>query len=472
MGFETQASLQIKLDKCLQIIRKYDWLINSYVLDFYVDDHWGKLPPSWRSYFEEVSPEQLCFLLSFDTTQQATNKVNKVWPLTILALRQTFQQLCIDRRQQCRESLPSSPLLTHPKLKHIFTKGVKPKKRHELETMASLCNQICQEHPVDFVVDFGAGLGHLARNLSYAYNIKVCCLEMQTKLNKQAYEMDDYMEKLKKKYVPDVPSQKPEHVDLCLTAEMSPEEFLQTIEKNMEIQDRNYQFGIIGLHPCGDLGAILMRMFIKCQQAKFLNFVGCCYMKLSSAECCGGESKLSSSSGKDYGYPLSNYLRRNIASSMLSYEAREISCHAMELYHERLSLKDYEYLKVHSFRAATERIIVKHYPELRHTRLSSVKHMPDMSFPDYFYKAVKDLPCSSIPLSDLNTPTTQNDLRNWKNIVIFYTLRLFFAPLIESVILYDRMLFLMENDCQVQINAIFDPRLSPRNHITTALKNR
>ncbi|XP_005182182.1 methyltransferase-like protein 25B [Musca domestica] len=457
---ETQATLQAKLNKCLQIIRKYDWLINSYVLDFYVNDHWGKLPPAWRLYFEELPPEQLCYLLSSDSNQQTGT--TKVWPLSILALKEAFKGLCIDRKQKCRESLPSSPLLDHAKLKHVFNKGVKPKKRHELESMASLCKQICQENPVDFVVDFGAGLGHLARNLGYAYNIKVCCLEMQSKLNKQAYEMDENMEKLKKKYVPDIPSQKPEHVDLCLTADMNPEEFLETIERSMRIENKDYTFGIIGLHPCGDLGAILMRMFLKCKQAKFLNFVGCCYMKLSTAEC----------RAADCGYPLSNYLRSNNTRSTLSYEAREISCHAIELYHERLSLKDYEYLKVHSFRAATERIIVKHYPELRHTRLSSVKHLPDMSFSDYFYKAVKGLPCSTIPLCDLNTCTTQNDLFHWKNIVIFYTLRLFFAPLIESVILYDRMLFLMENGCHVQINAIFDPRLSPRNHITTALKSR
>ncbi|XP_061392962.1 methyltransferase-like protein 25B [Musca vetustissima] len=459
---ETQATLKTKLDKCLQIIRKYDWLIDSYILDFYVDDHWGKLPKAWRTYFEDLPPEELCYLLNTDSTKSTTT--SRVWPLSILALKQAFKELCIDRKQKCRESLPRSTLLDHPKLKHIFIKGVKPKKRHELESMASLCKHICQENPVDFVVDFGAGLGHLARNLGYAFNIKVCCLEMQTKLNAQAYEMDDNMEKLKRKYVPDIPSQKPEHVDLRLTADMSSEEFLHTIEKNMKLEnDKNYTFGIIGLHPCGDLGAILMRMFLKCRQAKFLNFVGCCYMKLTSSECCNGG---------DYGYPLSNYLRANNSRSKLSYEAREISCHAIELYHERLSLKDYEYLKVHSFRAATERIIIKHYPELRHTRLSSVKHVPDMQFADYFYKAVKDLPCATIPLCDLNTSITQTDLLNWKNIVIFYTLRLFFAPLIESVILYDRMLFLMENDCQVQINAIFDPRLSPRNHITTALKNR
>uniref|UniRef100_A0A1I8Q3N7 Methyltransferase domain-containing protein n=1 Tax=Stomoxys calcitrans TaxID=35570 RepID=A0A1I8Q3N7_STOCA len=464
---EQQINAQIKLDNSLKIIREYDWLINAYVLDFYVDKHWDKLPHAWRKHFENMPPEQMCFLLedNDDKSQATATKVNSVWPLSLLALKAAFQWLCIGRRRTKKDILPRSHLLDHPKLKHIFNKGVKPKKRHELDSMAALCKHICQDTPVDFIVDFGAGLGHLARTLGYAYNIKICCLEMQTKLNKQAYAMDDHMDKLQRKYADEICCQKPEHVDLCLTADMEAKEFLHTIETKLGLANSSYRFGIIGLHPCGDLGAILMRMFLKCKQAKILNFVGCCYMKLTTND----DSVVPK---QTYGYPMSAFLRKNISFSKLSYEAREISCHAIELYRERLSLKDYEYLKVHSYRAATERVIRQYYPELRHTRMNNVRHIPGMSFEDYFYKAVKGLPCEQLSPSHLCTSTTESDLRNWKNIVIFYTLRLFFAPLIESVLLYDRMLYLMENDCKVDINAIFDPRLSPRNHITTATKTR
>ncbi|XP_075168374.1 methyltransferase-like protein 25B [Haematobia irritans] len=456
---EIKTTLQVNLDSSLQIIREYDWLINAYVLDFYVDNHWEKLPKAWTLHFENLPPEQLCYLLD-----DGSSSSKCTWPLSILALKAAMQKLCIERRRSNSVPLPSSSILNHPKLKHIFNKGVKPKKRHEIETMASLCQNISEDIPVDFIVDFGAGLGHLARTLAYGYNIKMCCLEMQTKLNQQACEMDNHMDKLKSKYANDILSQKPEHVDLCLTADMSPEDFLNTIETALRISSKQYRFGIIGLHPCGDLGPILMRMFLKCDQAKFLNFVGCCYMKMTTQD--------APSPSNVYGYPMSEYLREKPTLSKLSYEAREISCHAIELYNERLSLKDYEYLKVHSFRAATERMIRKYYPKYSRTRMNNVKYVPGMNFAEYFYKAVKGLPCEKLPSQNLETSSTENDLRNWKNIVIFYTLRLFFAPLIESVILYDRMLYLMENDCQVQINAIFDPRLSPRNHITTAMKLR
>ncbi|TMW39320.1 hypothetical protein DOY81_015600, partial [Sarcophaga bullata] len=115
------TDLQIKLQKSLNIIRKYDWLINSYVLDFYVDDHWSKLPNSWRECFTSLPPEDLCFLLDSDTN----NAVNRVWPLSLLSLKRAFKELCVRRQQTCKHTLPSSSLLTHPKLKHIFNKGVK-----------------------------------------------------------------------------------------------------------------------------------------------------------------------------------------------------------------------------------------------------------------------------------------------------------------------------------------------------------
>lgn len=38
----------------------------------------------------------------------------------------------------------------------------------------------------------------------------------------------------------------------------------------------------------------------------------------------------------------------------------------------------------------------------------------------------------------------QKDLNMWKHVVIFYTLRLILAPLVESIILMDRIIFLQE----------------------------
>lgn len=136
---------------------------------------------------------------------------------------------------------------------------------------------------------------------------------------------------------------------------------------------KNFTFGIVGLHPCGDLGATLIKLFLSCKQAKFLNIVGCCYMKLTTKRT--GERVPT-------GYPLSEFLRisSNKPVSHLSYEAREISCHATEVYTERLANGNYNDLKIHSFRAAAERVLTKRWPELKHVGLRSVKHSNGMTF--------------------------------------------------------------------------------------------
>lgn len=203
------------------------------------------------------------------------------------------------------------------------------------------------------------------------------------------------------------------------------------IAKHLESE---FEFGIVGLHPCGDLAAILINFFLRCPEAKFVNLVGCCYMKLTC------------SSQRDpyvsVGYPLSSYLMHRIQiSNYLSYESREIACHAIEQYEMRLRADDFEYLRVHSYRAAIEKIICEHWPQWRHSGLRSIKHLT--TFQAYCKDAINHLGIT-IPEEAITAEETEDNLANWKRVVIFYTLRLTFAPLVESIILYDRALYLLE----------------------------
>ncbi|XP_055916823.1 methyltransferase-like protein 25B [Eupeodes corollae] len=448
--------LKENLEISLQIIQKYRWLIDTYVLDFYVDNHWSKLPNSWQNHLEPLDPHDLANILS------GNNESSSVRPLSILCLMSLMKKLCISRDIANFASSETYPfILDHPKLKNLFTKCVKPKKRHEIAKMAKVCNKSYIDNSVDFVVDFGAGLGHLARVLGYAYGVQVCCLEMQDSLNDQARIIDSQFEVIASKFLSSEQRQhfrRPVHVAMTLTSSLSPDEFVDTITNALKIsKGSTFTFGIIGLHPCGDLGAILIQMFLKCKQAKFLNFVGCCYMKLSTGLI------------PNPGYPLSDFLRNKTNISRLTYESREIACHAAEVYCDRLRSELYEDLKVHSFRATIEKIFAKYWPELKHTGLRSVKHAKGMSFDDYVKRATNGLNII-VPDEDIDSEVTQNDLSQWKRIVIFYTMRLLFAPLVETVVLYDRILYLKEKGLSVSIAAIFDPRLSPRNHITSATK--
>lgn len=199
--------------------------------------------------------------------------------------------------------------------------------------------------------------------------------------------------------------------------------------------DKNFRFGIIGLHPCGDLASILTNFFLQCPEAKFLNLVGCCYFKITTA--CDRLNK------NEIGYPLSKYLSGANIPAHLSFEAREIACHANEVYGMRLSDKNYENLRVHSFRAAIEKIICKYWPEKKHSGLRNIKRLT--TFKEYCELAVNHLNDVKIPEHEIHAPDTLHNLNNWKLIVIFYTLRLMLAPVVESVILYDRIQCMLEH---------------------------
>lgn len=212
--------------------------------------------------------------------------------------------------------------------------------------------------------------------------------------------------------------------------EIDAAQFVEMIRDAFDVEkDAPFRFGLIGLHPCGDLATYLIKLFLSCSEAHFIKVVCCCYMKLSTKE----------DHCQDYGFPMSAFSK--MIDLKLSYEAREIACHAIEQYCQKLDT-DYEELKVHAFRAALERIIVSVHPELKHSGLKSTKVF-NMSFQQYCARATTGLGIE-LPQAELESEETRTNLALWERVVKFYTLRLMLAPLIESIILYDRRLFLLE----------------------------
>lgn len=73
--------------------------------------------------------------------------------------------------------------------------------------------------------------------------------------------------------------------------------------------------------------------------------------------------------------------------------------------------------------------------------------------------------------SDFQNPRIKCFLSQWRLIVIFGALRTMLAPLVETVVLLDRFLFLSENNLPPILKPIFDARLSPRNFLLLSVKN-
>lgn len=172
-------SLKQNLSDAVIVINTYQWLIDAYVLDYYTEDHWALLPSSWRLFFDNLEDvSQLAdILLNLDGPVLSS----QVLPLSLLTLIKCVRKLSASRTAPIKVTNPSqkSPL------KHLY-KQVKDKKCHEIDRMAVLTACTAKKCDTIYVVDFGAGLGHLARILSFQHGIRVCCLEMQEKLSNEA----------------------------------------------------------------------------------------------------------------------------------------------------------------------------------------------------------------------------------------------------------------------------------------------
>ncbi|XP_059613157.1 methyltransferase-like protein 25B [Phlebotomus argentipes] len=459
----SEEYLRITLDASLSVLEQYKWLTDSYVLDFFVENHWERIPASWQNTFTSghFHVKDMALLLNQDG--DFCRKFSCVLPLSILTLKYLIQRLSISRKQEKIGNLHFPGLIGHPKFRNLFAKNVKIKKRHEIERMSAICSETAERCGVEYLVDVGGGLGHLSRVLAFGHGKKVCCVERQDSLNIQARVLDDQFLRFAKKYLQSEEYEalhSPTHLNLSISADLDAKSFVKHLKAEVfGVTDKgDFTLGIVGLHPCGDLGPILLNMFRECSEVKFIAVVGCCYMKLTGD-----------------GYPLSEHLRKVKVKRpervILSYEAREVACHAMEMYEERLSQGLYDDLKIHAYRSALERIIVKKWPDLKHTGLKSVKYRDCSSFREYCRKAVAKL---QLILPEAG-PEEIKDCMEWEKVAIFYTFRLMLAPLVESVILTDRMLFLRENlprtvTSSCDTVAVFDPRLSPRNHIVIATK--
>jgi len=522
--------VQKQLGDCIRLLDHYEWLINSFVLDFFLDSHWSHLPASWQPTLTSIPPAQLAAWLDPEATPAYTSP----WPLSLLALKQAIGACSLPRKpvkdlQQLKsfladgkrhskvitEGCPKSvepngssqitegsdgiiksnqtsveqaaseyndswmfepELLSaaagcHSGLRHVFRKHVKPKKQHEMCRLARLIDSVGKSQEFERVLDIGAGVGHLSRYLSYNYRLQVACVDGDGQLTGSAKKFDQELEatvaKLKSRNVSTqmeddihpLSMRGPVHVTAVLAPDMDLPKFHALLADKFHLGDgAELKYGLVGLHTCGDLGPTILHLFHQDSGAGAVVSVGCCYMRL-----------------KEH-YPMSRYVKA-FEWGGLSYVSEELACHAIETYTERLAQPgENEKLKVHCYRAVLEHLLVTtRSPKYRHTILKTVPKAHTLSFPVYVGRATQKLVAEAglepFTEEELTCPEVEKRLARWWEVVTFYTLRLAMAPVIETVILLDRQLFLFENGHNSIMLPLFDPLLSPRNQVIVAVKN-
>ncbi|KPM02491.1 RRNAD1-like protein [Sarcoptes scabiei] len=269
------------------------------------------------------------------------------------------------------------------------------------------------------IIDFGSGKCHLSRILSLCYGYKAHCIEADDN-NINGAIVQDY----------------------------------KTMKALMKFRPKDLSDG---LHACGSLSNWILEEFARNSNSNCLILACCCYMR------------------KELGpFPMSDCLKRKKDNKfLLTLEARELACHAVEKFLDKIIGNDLDSLRIHGYRAALELLIEKYAPQKRHVPMRTVTNISKIDFIDYVRRAIERMDDIILPNEAFQSDSIQKILNTKINrVAIFYSLRLLIAPIVEFFILMDYERFLCEQSSirTAQIMPVFDPLISPRNLLLIAYK--
>ncbi|XP_025143427.1 protein RRNAD1 isoform X2 [Bubalus bubalis] len=431
LSHEERRQLAVNLTRVVTLYRS---ILDAYIIEFFTDNLWGTLPCSWQEALDGLNPPQLATLLLGMPREGEVARYRSVWPLTLLALKSTAYALAFTRTpgfqtpSEFLENPSQSSRLTAP-----FRKHVRPKKQHEIRRL---------------------GEGHLSRFMSLGLGLMVKSIEGDQRLVERAQRLDQELlqtlekeEKRNPKVVQTGPRHPPHHVVRWVDPTTLCEELLLPLETSPQSGARLL---LTGLHACGDLSVALLRHFCCCPEVVALASVGCCYMKLSDPG----------------GYPLSQWVA-GLPGYELPYRLREGACHALEEYAERLQNAGPS-LRTHCYRAALETVIRCAQPELRRPGVQGIPRVHELKIEEYVQRGLQRVGLD--PHLPLNVAALRAHQAQENRVVAFFSLALLLAPLVETLILLDRLLYLQEQGFHAELLPIFSPELSPRNLVLVATK--
>ncbi|XP_041648515.1 protein RRNAD1 [Cheilinus undulatus] len=240
--------------------------------------------------------------------------------------------------------------------------------------------------------------------------------------------------------------------------------------------ERYPDFVLTGLHACGDLSATLLRHFVNCPHVRGITSVACCYMKITTKENptppglverpASLMTPCQESPRSEFGYPMSSWVQ-GLPGHQLSYKAREGACHAVEDYGRRLR-EESELLKTHCYRAMLETFIRDTRPDLRRAGIQTIKKSHLLPFTEYARLGLARVGLP--PTLPLDPERVEAMLKQQGRVVVYFSLSLLLAPVVETLVLLDRMIYLQENGVESHLVPLFDPNFSPRNFVLVALK--
>lgn len=315
------------------------------------------------------------------------------------------------------------------------------KKSHEVEMLSKITSAINKISNTSHIIDIGDGKGYLSSALTIHSKMKVLGIDASPiNTNGAAKRVAKLNKVLKRTENKVFNSELYKQTTKYITKDTNLNEIVKESFSDNEINN----LGLVGLHTCGNLASSSLRIYHGNDNIKNICNVGCCYHLMTE------ENNINTT-----GFPMSNYLQNK--NCFLGRNARMIAAQSLErMIHEKEPPSDILF-----YRSLLQIILIEYSPELLSCHVGRFKK--SATFTQYVRKSLSKLNCKNIPTDDVILKLYEEYLPRLKELQVYYMLRAHLAPVIEAVILLDRLIYLYElgynNSYLVQF---FDPVISPR----------
>ncbi|XP_063625377.1 probable methyltransferase-like protein 25 [Cydia splendana] len=457
----TMLKLRNHIDSLLSYLTPLLPLANCHMVEFLTHKHWETLLPKglretldvmdleraveefWNVQSNECDKSPLG--LWVHTARKHCLSVNGEYCLSVDQLEQSIR----DRGGVLPKEIPVKEFMN-------------PKKSYEVRIMSRLLSSLHNMVSASCSVEAGGGRGHLLVTASHGYKLRCLTVDCDRTSLASAEARGKIIQK-QWHAISNTGSRGTGHLHRFAQLFVTENTDLATVVKKSfpEIAHEDVTVMLTGLHTCGDLGPASLRIFASQPTTSAVFNVPCCYHLLSK------EIKESTffddfQDASGAGFPMSEHLR----GFTLGRNARMLAAQSLERVAAKRELPARSLL----YRAMLQAIIKKLKPDfvLTEGRLKRVG-AKSRNFEEYFKIADSILKLDlfhTLPADSLKVADSQ-----WKNMVLFYLIRLCLAQVIESLILLDRLLFLKENGFNnTFLVKLFDPVLSPRCHSIVAIR--
>ncbi|KAJ1971623.1 hypothetical protein H4R35_005154 [Dimargaris xerosporica] len=480
LNASTRETWQARAAALAELLTEFRWLVDMHIVDFFVQDAWTTLPLEWQNEFDIHWGQALPELIDLAAGKQWRSS----GPASLHRFISACWTLALDRAPglhgtpQADRTTPDPDVgLQVPPLDPRVLPGMNPKKAEEVASLAFLVSKVARKSEAHLIADVGAGQGYLSRALVYQYHHAVLAIDgddgqtrgaqqWQTSTAKRVHSASS---RNTLPLAPKVPGSVQmaylQHVTCRIDSTNLPTvgQLVANAQAKIASVDNNCalelalpsQWVVCGLHACGNLSVAMLQWFVETDAQALIN-VGCCYNLMKKEH---GAAPfplcLSLSSSQDLATP--HFLKLACQAPMRWGDQADQSIRNFDRNFYR-ALLHYVMFDQGLVKASDP------FPVVGRMRTNAYQ-----DFPTYCRRALSRLG-RECPSETTLTQYHEIHAPRAYRLAVVWTLRALLAPCIESLILLDRCLYLVDKGCTVSLIPLCDAVISPRNMVIIATK--